>query len=224
MKKNIILILVLTMVVVLGACGKKENIEDEVPSPTPPVEDNNDLQDDNDVEDPVVNSEDGEDDLEETDIAEVDINEVEQEKLDKVKEAVEKAYGENYISNPMEIGAEFLRDLYGIEPDWYDGVIGESPMISTHIDTFIGLHPTAGNEDNIKNALEKYRDYLINDSMQYPMNMPRVNAAEILEEDGNFYFIMLGLVEDETSDEAKLIELYKEQNKIAIDVIKSLSK
>lgn len=202
MKKQFILAGMLAMSLAVSACGAKENNNNnnnnnsQVETPG----DNNTTPDENGTEG------------EGTDNADI------QGSLDSIRDAVAAAYGENYIPN-MPFDETAVKETFGVDPSWYDGIVAEGPMISTHVDTFIAIHPTEGNLDNVKKALTDYKDYLVNESMQYPMNMEKVKAAEVTVIGDNIYFIMLGLVDDTIEDEAKRLEAFTEQNKIAIDAI-----
>lgn len=202
MKKQFILAGMLAMSLAVSACGAKENNNNnnnnnsQVETPG----DNNTTPDENGTEG------------EGTDNADI------QGSLDSIRDAVAAAYGENYIPN-MPFDETAVKETFGVDPSWYDGIVAEGPMISTHVDTFIAIHPTEGNLDNVKKALTDYKDYLVNESMQYPMNMEKVKAAEVTVIGDNIYFIMLGTIDDTIEDEAKRLEAFTEQNKIAIDAI-----
>ncbi|HHT97744.1 MAG TPA: DUF4358 domain-containing protein [Clostridiales bacterium] len=204
MKKNIMLVLILVAILSLTACKSKK------------VKDNDQTNSHVDTEATPKPEEEPEEELDEENNN--------QEKLNAIKKLVVEAYGENYIAGAMEMDDSMLKELYGIDSSWYDAKIAEMPMMSVHVDTFIALHPTEGNGDKIKTALEAYKEMLVNDSMQYPMNIAKVNAATIVEEDGNYYFIMLGNNDVEEENEEKRLEIFKEENEKAIKVIKEFAK
>lgn len=141
-----------------------------------------------------------------------------QENITQIRDAVASSY-EYYIPS-MQYEAEQVKELFGVDSIWYDASIAEGPMMSTHVDTFIAIHPTKGNLQNVEKALNDYRDYLINDSLQYPMNQPKVEASLVEVIDDVVYFIMLGAIDEEIMDEGLMLEAYKAQNEIAVDVIK----
>lgn len=147
--------------------------------------------------------------------------------IDELHTAIKDAYGEDgYIPN-MPIDAEMLASIYGIEAGWVEEYVAEMPMIMTHVDTLIIVKPTEGNTENVLGALKAYYDYLNNDSMQYPMNLEKVRAAQVFEKGGYVFFIMLGMMSDEalyaegTEEEIAKIQ-YDEamaNNQKAIDAI-----
>lgn len=63
--------------------------------------------------------------------------------------------------------------------------------------------------------------------MQYPMNIPKVQASRVYVKDNYVFFIMLGFIDsslEETENEEQLIEAYKTENKKAVDTINALFK
>lgn len=217
--KKVMIAVILTMAIGFVGCSKEEVKVDDKPV----VEDTNTDAGNNDATDSTKDEvgENGTTDDGATDeiVTDQNINEEEQKVLDAIRDAVANAY-EEYIPN-MPYTKEQIKEWYGIDETWYDAVIAEGPMISAHVDTFLAFHPTEGNLENIKAALETYKEYLINDSFQYPMNMDKVKAATILEDGENIYFIMLGLIDDSIVDEGERLKAFEEENKIAVEAIKA---
>lgn len=92
-------------------------------------------------------------------------------------EAVRDVYGEDYLPNTV-IPADLLESVYGVNPEYVAQFVAEQPMISMHPDLFIGIEATEGNAEAVEAALQAYQEYLINDSMQYPMNLAKVSACQ----------------------------------------------
>ncbi len=142
--------------------------------------------------------------------------------LADIRETVIAAIGEeNYFPN-MEIPAEFFEG-YGLTSDIVASFWGEMPMISTNVDTVVVVEAKEGQVDAVETALNGYRDYLVNDSMQYPMNVGKVQAS-MIETFGNYVcFVQLGgdvdsVFMDEGTDEA-VIKHCQAQNELAIEAI-----
>ncbi len=136
--------------------------------------------------------------------------------LEEIHSAVKEVYGENYIPEmPMEIN-----DVLNISSDLYEEAIAEAPMMSVHVDTFIAIKAKEGKGEEIEKALTDYRDYLINDSLQYPMNVPKVNASSVLREGDYVFFVMLGQIQDDMAEEEEMLKQAQESNQLAIDAIK----
>lgn len=140
--------------------------------------------------------------------------------LQHLKDAVVEVLGENYWPN-MEMTAEMLEESLGISPDMYDAFFAEMPMISTHVDTLIIIQAKEGQVEAVEEALNTYRENQINNSVQYPMNVGKVQASRI-EVTGNYViFAQLGAdvtAVSESGDEA-VIEKCLEDNEKAIDAI-----
>lgn len=146
-------------------------------------------------------------------------------KLKEAHEAVKKAYGDLYIpSMPFEDAQ--LKEIFGVDKADCTEVIAEGPMISVHVDTFIGVEAKEGKADTVEAALKAYQKKLIEDSMQYPMNMPKVKASQVLKIDDYVFFVLLGDTEKITAatDEAGQLKVAQDEVKIATDAIKSVIK
>lgn len=136
--------------------------------------------------------------------------------LDDIKEA----YGESYLPD-SEINGQTMKNVVGLSPDLCEEYVGEMPMISTHVETFIGVKAKEGSADDVENAMTAYRDYLLNDAIQYPMNLPTLEASQVVRHDNYVFFVMVGRPDDqalEEGDEAALASA-KENNQKAIDII-----
>ena len=147
-------------------------------------------------------------------------------KLKDVHEAVKTALGEEYYPN-MPLGEEEIEQIMGISKDMYKEAIAEVPMISVNVDTFVGVEAEEGKADAVETALNEYKDYLVNDSLQYPMNLPKVQSAEVVRKGNYVFFVMLGQVPQdlmESEDEDAKVAAVKEGNKKAVDAINSILK
>ena len=141
--------------------------------------------------------------------------------MEELKAAVVEVLGENYWPN-MAADAEILSDLYGISEDMYDDFLAELPMISTNVDTMIIIKAKEGQEDAVEAVLNDYRDRIINDSLQYPMNMGKVQASRI-EAFGNYVcFIQLGGDVTDLLDQGDdvVIAHCQEENEKALEAIR----
>lgn len=145
--------------------------------------------------------------------------------LTDIHEAVMKAYGERYIPSMSYYETE-LEEMFGVKADWVDSYIAEGPMISVHVETFIAVKAKPGKASDVKKALEDFRTNQIENSMQYPMNMPKLQASQVLEHGDYVFFVMLGSAaqdEEEQGEEAAL-ESAKKDNQIGVDVIENYFK
>lgn len=140
--------------------------------------------------------------------------------LQSAKQAVVDALGDNYWPE-SEIPEEMLNETYGVSADLYDAYLGEIPMISVNVDTLLIIHAKDGKVEDVENALNAYRDHLVNDTMQYPMNLGKIQASRI-ERIGDYVcFVQLGADTtsvEEQGDEA-VITHCQEQNELALEAI-----
>lgn len=140
--------------------------------------------------------------------------------LDEIHAAVKEAYGENYIpSAPFD--EQGMKELFGINSDLYDSFIAEGPMISVHVETFVAVKAKEGKGEEVAKHLNDYRESQLNDALQYPMNLPKLEASQVVRHGDYVFFVMLGSpsMEAEEKGEDAALESAKENNQIAIDII-----
>lgn len=142
--------------------------------------------------------------------------------LEEVHQAVKDVYGEDYLPN-MEIPADTLSTLMGVTEDMYDEVIAEMPMISVNIDTFIAVKAKEGKGADVAAALNSYKDYLLNESMQYPINAAKLPASQVIEHGDYVFFVLLGAISGETEmgTEEEILAAMQTENQKAVDAINS---
>jgi hypothetical protein len=117
----------------------------------------------------------------------------------ELEAAVADVLGDNYWPQTEFPGVEDL----GITADMYEDYIYKVPMISTNVDTLIIVKASQGHLEDVKKALNTYRDNLIGDTLQYPMNIPKIQNSVIAEYGDYVAFIQLGAEEAMlASDEA----------------------
>lgn len=201
MKKLLVLLLVTAMACSMVACGKDAN---EGNNSTVGTEQNTTNEsEDTTQEEPQVNYGVG-------------------VSLADVKTALVEALGENYWPN-TEIPADFLKDIYGVSEDMYEEYYAEMPMISTNVDTVIIVKAKEDQVAAVEGALNAYRETMVNDTMQYPMNVGKIQASRI-ETFGQYVcFVQLGadtMAAAETGDEA-VIEQCQQANELALEVIQN---
>lgn len=142
------------------------------------------------------------------------------ETLDRIHDAVQMAYGENYIPN-MPYDTTALEEVFGVDAGWYDAVIAEGPMISVQVETFVGIKAKPDKVKDVAAALEAYRKDQIENAMQYPMNMVKLEASQVVTQGNYVFFVMLGSADEaeEAKGEEAALASAKKNNQIAIDAI-----
>lgn len=143
--------------------------------------------------------------------------------MQEIKDAVVEVLAENYWPD-TEIDAAALEELYGITPDMYDDYLAECPMISVNVDTMIIVKAKEGQEEAVRTALETYREGNISQSMQYPMNLGKIQASRIETYDNYVCFVQLGADTTAAMDvsEEAVVEQCIEENERALDAIEKV--
>lgn len=206
MKKNKILTvcsLLAVSVVLLTACGKKNNgnTGENTESTTPQTS----SQAGNNTGNTLVES----------------TEPAQESSLMYLRDAAAEALGEDYWPDSV-MEPEYVQDLYGLKPDMYEDIFVETPMIGTNVDTLIIVQAKKDRVEDVEKALNTYREGEINNTMQYPMNIGKVQASRIETIDNYVLFIQLGgsSVDAEEEGEEKVMELSREQNEKALEAIR----
>lgn len=137
--------------------------------------------------------------------------------------AVKKAYGDDYLPQ-FQLDKETIKSRYGISSSWYSSAFAEVPMISAQVDELaIFKAKNASSKKKILSAVKKYQKELKESTMQYPMNLLKIQGSKIYKNGNYICFIMLGQagkdVEENGSDE-EIIKAYQKQNLKAVKAIK----
>ena len=138
--------------------------------------------------------------------------------LADIHTAVKEAYGENYIPN-MVYDEQMFKDLFGVDKELYDSYIAEGPMMSTHVDTFIAVEAKKGQGEAVEKILKDYQTKLIGDSMQYPMNIAKVQSSQVIRNGDYVFYVMLGAFDEGSENEEAALKAAEAETKIGVDVI-----
>lgn len=142
--------------------------------------------------------------------------------MQDIKNALTEAFGDNYWPD-TEISEEMLNDIYGVPKDLYEEYYGESPMISANVDTVLVIKAKEDQVAEVEEALNTYRNALVNDTMQYPMNIGKIQASRIETFGSYVCFVQLGadtVEASENGDEA-VIEKCQQDNELALEIIQN---
>lgn len=134
-------------------------------------------------------------------------------------EAVASELGDDYWAD-AELAPELLDDWYGISGDMYEEYYGQTPMISANVDTLIVIKAAEGKVSDVESALDTYRESMVQDTLQYPMNIPKIQASEIRVFGNYVCFVQLGAdMEGSGEDAEDAIKVCQEMNGRALSVI-----
>lgn len=140
--------------------------------------------------------------------------------VEKIADRIKAAYGDNYLPN-TDIPPEILKSLLGLEDDSYTEIFAQQPMIGAHPDMLIIAKAASGKTGELKSKLEQYRDKLVNETMQYPMNIAKVNASRVVADGDYVAFILLGAInENDNASEAEQARFAEEQVMIGVEAFK----
>ncbi len=142
----------------------------------------------------------------------------------KVAKAVKKAYGDDYLPN-YKLGKSEIKDKYGVASSLYSSAYAEVPMMSSHVDELVVFKAkNSSSKKKILSAVKKYQKNLKENTLQYPMNVLKIQASKVYTNGKYVCFFMLGGYVDtaveENSSEEQIIKEYKNLNQKAVNAVK----
>jgi hypothetical protein len=145
--------------------------------------------------------------------------------IEDIVSAIKDEYKDDYApSTPYD--EAYLIERLGIQMDWVEEFFGEGPTFSMSSDEFIIIKASEGNVDKVLTAMQEYQRFLKEESFQYPMNMPRVQNAELVSNGNYVAFILVGAFFEYPNDgsewdEKDEVSFIKAQFKRGVDVFNS---
>lgn len=220
MKKLAVLLLIASMSMGMIACGKNKEEDNNGSSAVveSTQESTEEVSEESSEEIPEESSEEVSEEVPEAGMEETGMS---QEMAD-LRQAVADALGDNYFPQ-MQMPAEYLEGL-GLTADMYEEAFGEMPMISTNVDTLIIVKPKEGQLEAVETALTAYRENLVNDTMQYPANVGKIQASEVKTIGDYVCFIQLGgdVMDVLEKGDAEVIKHCQAQNALAIEALEGV--
>lgn len=138
--------------------------------------------------------------------------------IDRILMAIEAAYGDDYPIN-SEIPTEVMEAEFGLSSDLYVDAKGEMAMISVQNDRVVVAQAAPGKADDLEAALQAARQRKVDDTLQYPANIPKTNAAKVVRHGDFVAFLLVGVTDDSiddiTSEETR--QYYEDQVQKAVD-------
>lgn len=143
------------------------------------------------------------------------------QEMEQLKAAAVEAAEGGYRPD-MALQPDMLEMSFGITSDMYDDYMAEMPMMSAHVDTLLIVKAKEDKLEEVQEIVEAYREAKVNDTMQYPMNLGKIQASRV-ETIGNYVmFVMLGgdtSDVEEQGDEA-IVKACQERNDKVIEAIR----
>lgn len=141
------------------------------------------------------------------------------EEMSGLRAAVVDALGEDNYWPDMPMDAELFEAMFSIGADLYEDYLAESPMIGTNKDTLVIVKAKDDTVDEVERLLTARHDAEVADTMQYPMNLGKIQAGQV-EKIGNYViYVMLGADAVDLEEEDSIVRC-QEANKQAIDAIR----
>lgn len=122
--------------------------------------------------------------------------------VEELKAVVTEALGEDYWPN-MALDAENFEMVTGISAADCEAFLAEMPMISTNVDTLIIIKAKEDKLQAVEDAVNAYRERLVNDTMQYPMNLGKIQASMVRTFGNYVCFVQLGADTSSVMDESE---------------------
>ena len=135
--------------------------------------------------------------------------------------AAEAGYRDDVSAQALaELAPEYLDDWYGVSEEMYEEYYGQTPMISANVDALLVVRADKEHVEDVRQALDTYRESMVQDTFQYPINIPKIQASRI-ESFGNYVcFVQLGgSMEGIMDDDEAAIAACQKANEQALDVI-----
>ena len=144
--------------------------------------------------------------------------------MDMIATTLKNTFGDYYLPG-MPLDQESFNMMTGLTSDMYSEFFAEVPMMMTHVDKLFVVK--TDNVEAVKAVFENYKTMQIEDAMQYPMNLTKLeNAVVAVHGDYVFYYMLGGytdsFMDDEVEQKGVEMEYYAEQNKKANDALVAL--
>lgn len=146
------------------------------------------------------------------------------EEMEKIRQAVTDTLGEDYWPNTA-MTPDTMEKMLGITPDMYEDYFAEVPAINVNVDMLVVVKAVEDKADAVEEALQAYYDNNVNNTMQYPQNVGKIQAARIKRIGNYVIFSQLGADTTEVSEEGDnevIIAHCQEVNDLVIEAIGNL--
>lgn len=140
--------------------------------------------------------------------------------LAQLKESVKELLGDKYWPE-VGLTKEELEQKTGITENMYVDFLAEKQVLDSHIDTMIIIHAKEAHVGEVEQALEQYREDIIEQNQNYPQNLCKAEASRMETIEDYVCFVQLGadttIVADKGEDE--IIAYCQEENERALYVL-----
>lgn len=141
--------------------------------------------------------------------------------LKELGAAVNSVLKDSYWPN-QEMEETEIEEKLGITKDQYKNCYFEYAHLKDNLDQFVLVECKKGEISNIAFALESYRERLIMDHKNQPINYAKANASRIEIINDYVCFVLLGGDLEVVENEEQWVEYCTEQNEKAIDILEKI--
>lgn len=130
---------------------------------------------------------------------------------------IEEVYGENFMAT-MDIPDEMFEAQFPVDKDLIQEKVARMPMISAHADYVVIIRAVDGKGEEVEKQLTEIRENLVNDTMQYPSNLAKVQSSQVVRNGDTVAFLMVGAMnEDMDATEEEALEFAQAEVQKAVD-------
>lgn len=140
--------------------------------------------------------------------------------LNALHEDIKAEYGENYgLDMPYDAAA--LENFFGLSEDMVEEFVAEGPMISINVNQFVAVKAKEGKADEAEAALNEFREFQVDGALQYPINIPKLEAAKVVRHGNYVFYVLLGFVPMDVEDQGEdaVTEYMSQEVQRAVDII-----
>ena len=140
--------------------------------------------------------------------------------LRELETEVRNLLGDNYWPE-VNISEEELAAMTGITEDMYVDFLAQKQVLDSHIDTMIIIHAREDYIGAIEQALEEYRNRIIEENQEYPQNLGKAEASRMETINDYVCFVQLGADTTVVADQGQeaVVSYCLEENERAIYVL-----
>lgn len=145
------------------------------------------------------------------------------QEMEDLKAAAVEAAEEGGYWPDMALEPDMLEMSFGISADMYEDYMAEMPMMSAHVDTLVIIRAKDDKVEAVREALEAYREAKVSDTMQYPMNLGKIQASRVETIGSYVMFVQLGgdTTQAEEKGEEAVVALCQERNDKVIEAVRA---
>lgn len=110
--------------------------------------------------------------------------------LQAVREKMKEIYGTSYPEESMT--REEVEAMTKVPTELIDEVVADKSKADDKADAFIAIKAKEGKGEDLLGAMEVYLRSVQSMTSQYPNDLPKLNAAQLVHEGDYVFFVMLG--------------------------------